>query len=111
MAPGNLEIVQAESKAGNRLYRVSRCCIIMAIMGVRSAFLPLLMLCFLIFRQPPEQNAAHIKAWTERRARYMSEPRIEETESFVEITANSPRPLDDILAALSAPTWPQYRPG
>lgn len=76
----------------------------MAIMGVRSAFLPLLMLCFLIFRQPPEQNAAHIKAWTERHARYMSEPRIEETESFVEITANSPRPLDDILAALGAPT-------
>jgi len=70
-------------------------------MGVRPTFLPLLVLCFLIFRQTPEQNAADIKAWTERHAQYMSDPRIEETESFLEITANSPRPLDDILGALA----------
>lgn len=31
----------------------------------------------------------------------MSQPRIEETESFLEITANAPRPLDDVLAALA----------
>ena len=70
-------------------------------MGVRSTFLPLLMLCLLTFHQTPEQDAAHIKAWTERRALYMSAPRIEETESFLEITANAPRPLDGILSALA----------
>lgn len=31
----------------------------------------------------------------------MSEPRFEETESFLEITANAPRPLDHILWALA----------
>lgn len=70
-------------------------------MAVRSALLPLLMLCLVTFRQTPEQNAAHVKEWTERHAQYMSEPRIEETESFLEITANAPRPLDDILSALA----------
>ena len=70
-------------------------------MGVRSTFLPLLMLCLLTFRQTPEQNAAQIKAWTERHEQYMTQPRIEETESFLEITANAPRPLDDVLAALA----------
>lgn len=70
-------------------------------MGIWFTFLPLLMLCLLTFRQTPEQNARHIKAWTERHAQYMSEPRIEETESFMEITANAPRPLDGILAALA----------
>ena len=70
-------------------------------MGVKSTFLPLLMLCLIPFPQTPEQNAAHIKAFTERHAQYMSAPRIEETESVLEITANAPRPLDDILAALA----------
>ena len=70
-------------------------------MGARSIFLPPLMLCLLTFRQTPEQNAAHIKAWTERHAQYMSEPRIEETESSLEIMANAPRPLEDVLAALA----------
>ena len=70
-------------------------------MGVKSTFLPLLMLCLIPFLQTPEQNAAHIKAFTERHAQYMSAPRIEETESVLEITANAPRPLDDILAALA----------
>src|ERR1700675_532378 len=32
---------------------------------------------------------------------YMSKPRIEETESFLNITANDPRPLDGVLAALA----------
>ena len=71
-------------------------------MGIRSTFVALLTLCLLVFHQAPEQNAAaHIKAWTERHAQYMSEPRIEETESFLEITANAPRPLDDILSTLA----------
>jgi hypothetical protein len=70
-------------------------------MGIRSTFVALLTLCLLVFRQTPEQNAPHIKAWTERHAQYMSEPRIEETESFLDITANDPRPLDGVLAALA----------
>src|SRR5580704_10918142 len=70
-------------------------------MGVKSTFLPLLMSCLIPFPQTPEQNAAHIKAFTERHAQYMSAPRIEETESVLEITANAPRPLDDVLAALA----------
>jgi hypothetical protein len=79
---------------------VSRCRIISA-MGLRSTFFPFLMLCLLTFRLTPQQNAEQIKAWTERHARYMSQPRIEETESLLEITANAPRPLDDVLAALA----------
>jgi len=70
-------------------------------MDVRSTFLPLLMLCHVIFPQTPEQISAHIKSWTERHAQYMSEPRIEETESLLEITANAPRPLDNILSTLA----------
>jgi len=70
-------------------------------LGVRATFLPLLMLCLATCRQMQKQNAALIKAWTERHAQYLSRPRIEETESFVEITANAPRPLDDVLAALA----------
>jgi hypothetical protein len=70
-------------------------------MGIRSTFVALLTLCLLVVRQASDQNAAHIKAWTERHAQYMSQPKIEETESFLEITANAPRPLDDVLAALA----------
>jgi hypothetical protein len=70
-------------------------------MGVKSALLSLLVLCLVLLRQTPEQNAAHVKQWTERHTQYMSEPRIAETESFVEITANAPRPLDDIFSALA----------
>src|SRR5580704_4167538 len=71
-------------------------------MGFRSTFAALLTFCVLVFHQTPEQNAAaHIKAWTERHAQYMAEPRIEEKESFLEITMNAPRPLDDVLAALA----------
>jgi len=70
-------------------------------MGVKSIFLPFLMWCLLTFRQTPEQNAAHIRAWTERHEQYMSVPRIEETESFLDISANDPRPLDGVLAALA----------
>jgi hypothetical protein len=59
------------------------------------------MLCIVAFHQTPEQISAHNKAWTERHAQYMSEPRIEETESSLEITANAPRPLDDLLSVLA----------
>ena len=78
-----------------------RICLIIRVMDVKSIFLPFLMLCLLTFRQTPEQNAAHIRAWTERHEQYMSVPRIEESESFLDITANDPRPLDGVLAALA----------
>jgi hypothetical protein len=70
-------------------------------MDVKSIFFSLLVLWLLPFPQTQEQNAAHVKAWTERRAQYMSQPRMEETKSSLEITANAPRPLDDVLAALA----------
>lgn len=69
-------------------------------MDVKPAFLALV-LWLLPSPQTPEQNAAHIKAWAERHAQYMSQPRIEETEFSLEITANAPRPLDDVLAVLA----------
>ncbi len=69
-------------------------------MRSRSIFLSLLPLCLLICWQTPEQNSAHVKEWTERRARYLAEPKIKETESWLEITANDPRPLDNVLGAL-----------
>jgi hypothetical protein len=56
----------------------------------------------LVFGQTREQNNDHVKEWTERRAGYMSHPEITETETWLEITANSPRPLDDVLSALAA---------
>jgi hypothetical protein len=55
----------------------------------------------LVFGQTREQNDAHVKEWTERRAGYLSHPEIEETEIWLKITENSPRPLDDVLTALA----------
>jgi hypothetical protein len=55
----------------------------------------------LVFPQPPDPNAAHTKEWTERHANYLSEPKIKETDSSLEITANDPRPLESILDALA----------
>jgi hypothetical protein len=69
-------------------------------MRSRFIFLSLLPLCFLISRQTPDQNTAHANEWTERRARYLAEPKIRETESWLEITAYDPRPLDNVLGAL-----------
>lgn len=62
----------------------------------------LLPLCLLVFGQTREQNDAHIKEWTERRASYLDHPEITETENWLTITENSPRPLDDVLTALAA---------
>jgi hypothetical protein len=70
-------------------------------MHSRSIFLSVLQLCLLVFRQTPDPNSAHIKEWTERRTRYFAEPKIKETESWLEITANDPRPLDNVLGALA----------
>lgn len=70
-------------------------------MGARFSLVAVLVLCSLIFRQTPEPSGVHTKEWTERRAQYFSEPRIKETESFLEITANDPRPLDAVLGALA----------
>ncbi len=47
------------------------------------------------------ENSAHAKEWTERRARYLAEPNIEESESWLEINANDPRPLANVLDALA----------
>jgi hypothetical protein len=69
-------------------------------MHSRSIFLSLLPLCFLICRQTPNQNSVHAKEWAERRARYLAEPKIHETDSWLEITANDPRPLDNVVGAL-----------
>lgn len=70
-------------------------------MDAKSTFLSLFVLWLLPLPQTPEQNAAYVKAWTARHAQYLSQPRIEETEYVLEITANAPRPLDDVLAALA----------
>jgi hypothetical protein len=69
---------------------------------VRSAMCVFLLpVCLFVFGQTREQNDAHVKEWTERQARYLSEPEIEETENWLTITENSPRPLDDVLTALA----------
>ena len=70
---------------------------------IRSAVCVFLLpICLLVFGQTREQNDAHVKEWTERRAGYLSHPEITETENRLTITAKSPRPLDDVLTALAA---------
>ena len=69
-------------------------------MSGRSIFLSLFSITLLVFPQTPDPNAAHIKEWTERQAHYLSEPKIRETDSWLEITANAPRPLESVLDAL-----------
>jgi hypothetical protein len=70
-------------------------------MSSRSIFLSLLPFTLLVFPQTPDPNAAHTKEWTERHAYYLSEPKIKETDSSLEITANDPRPLESVLDALA----------
>lgn len=60
----------------------------------------LLVFCSLDFAQTSKQNGAHDQEWTERHQQYLNEPIIQETASAVEITANDPRPLDNVLGAL-----------
>lgn len=67
----------------------------------KSLFPSLLLFSLLIFHQTPQQNAAQTNARTERRAQYLPQPKIEQTESLLEITANAPRPLDGILEKLT----------
>jgi hypothetical protein len=67
----------------------------------RSTWLCLSPLILLLFRQAPGSDAAHIKQWTERHAQYLSLPAIEETDSWLEIRANAPRPLEGVLGALA----------
>src|SRR5271163_85634 len=70
---------------------------------VRSAMCVFLLpVCLFVSGQTREQNDAHVKEWTERQARYLSEPEIEETENWLKIRENSPRPLADVLTALAA---------
>ena len=77
----------------------SDCCIISAMSS--RFFLSLVALSLLGFQQSTDPNAAHIKEWTERHAHYLSEPKIEETDSWREITANDPRPLENVLDAFA----------
>lgn len=69
-------------------------------MSSRFVFLSLLPLSLLFVQQTPEPKAVHIKEWRERHAHYLSEPKIQETDSSLEITANDPRPLESVLDAL-----------
>jgi hypothetical protein len=58
-------------------------------------------LCILLFGQNAEENGKHAARWNERHAQQLSDPIIDLKESELEITANSPRPLDSIVAALA----------
>jgi hypothetical protein len=58
-------------------------------------------LCILLFGQNAEENGKHAARWNERHAQQLSDPTINLKESELEITANSPRPLDSIVAALA----------
>lgn len=60
----------------------------------------LLPLCLMIFGQTTDQDKAHVIEWKERHARY-SGVRFVESESWLEITVNSPRPLGDVLSDLA----------
>ena len=64
-----------------------------------SAFV-LLTFCSLTLGQTSEQRAAHYQQCTERHQQYLLEPRISETASTLEISANAPRPLENVLGAL-----------
>jgi hypothetical protein len=83
---------------------------------MRSSFIFLLPLYLLVCWQSPEQNSAHVKEWTERHERYLGQPKIKKIGSWLQITANDPRPLDNVLGALEHQHgWhinyedPQYR--
>jgi hypothetical protein len=61
-------------------------------------FLPL---CIFLLRQHAVENGEHASQRAERRAQYLSAPIIDLKEYALEITANSPRPRDGIVAALA----------
>ena len=46
-------------------------------------------------------RSASVTYWATRHAEYLSEPKIDETDSALEITANAPRPLDGVLHELA----------
>jgi hypothetical protein len=64
-------------------------------------FLLLPVVSLLVFRQSTDPISAHTREWTERHAHYLSEPKIRDTDSWLEITANDPRPLENVLDALA----------
>ncbi len=61
----------------------------------------LLPLCVVLLGQETAKNSEHDKEWAERRAHYLPDPIIELRDSELEITADSPRPLDEILTTLA----------
>jgi hypothetical protein len=66
----------------------------------RTIYVALLPLWLMAVGQTTDQDKAHAIEWKERHARY-SDLRIVESESWLEINVNSPRPLNDVLAALA----------
>lgn len=72
----------------------------MRVMYRTPIFPSILSLRLLTFLQTTNQNNDHAKQRAERNARYLSEPKINETESWLEITANDPRPFDSVLDSL-----------
>jgi hypothetical protein len=65
-------------------------------------FVSLLALSLLVFQQSTmDPNAVQVKERTERHAHYLSEPKLTETNLQLEITANDPRPLENVLDALA----------
>lgn len=61
-------------------------------------------LILLCFSDPPSlaQATSHATEWANRRAAYIAHPRIARTGSSIEISTNSPRPLDQVIGALSS---------
>jgi hypothetical protein len=61
-------------------------------------FLPL---CIFLLGQRTVENGEYATQWAKRHAQYLSDPIINLKQSELEITADSPRPLDGIVAALA----------
>jgi hypothetical protein len=70
-------------------------------MNRRFLSVALLPLWILLLGQDTAKNREHATQWAERHANYLSDPIIDLKESALEITDNSPRPLDSIVAALA----------
>jgi hypothetical protein len=62
-------------------------------------YVVLISLCLSAFPQASDQTSNHAKEWAERQAHY-TDPHIVRSASVLEISVNSPRPLDDITEAL-----------
>jgi hypothetical protein len=68
----------------------------------RSFSMSLLPLFVFLAGQSTDPSKDQDKQWRERHGHFLSHPIIKETDSVLEITANSPRPLQDVLSALAS---------